>query len=125
MENVSSSLSKIELKFTAPKILESLTSATGTNKVQWTYGGKEESPLYLNVNDWQIFSDTDKKTAHITKWLVNQDNNAMLLAENADSSYQEIDFAFAMSMLGQTVQQRDLPTYFLYVTKGTQKIKFL
>ena len=106
MSNVSSSLSKIELQFTAPKILESLTSATETNKVQWTYGGKGESPLYLNVNDWQIFSDADQESAHITKWLVNQDNSAMLLAEDADSSYQKIDFAFAMSMLGQTVQQR-------------------
>jgi hypothetical protein len=37
----------------------------------------------------------------------------MLLPEESDSSYSKIDFAFAVSMLGQVVNKNDLVRYLL------------
>jgi hypothetical protein len=104
-------MTKIELKFTSPIKLETLSSPTKVNKVQWTYGGNNEYPLNLDIEMWQICSDANEKAAHITNWFVNQEINAMVLPEESDDSYSKIDFAFAVSMLGQIVKRNDLIRY--------------
>jgi hypothetical protein len=102
---------KIELKFTSPSKLETLDSSTKVNKVQWFYGEDNEYPLSLDIEQWQICSDVNGKVAHITDWLVKEETNAMILQEESNTSYKKIDFAFAVSMLGQLVNRNDLVQY--------------
>jgi hypothetical protein len=56
-------MEKIQLKFTSPGKLETLSSSTEINKVVWTYGDSSEYPLSLDITKWHVCSDVNGKTS--------------------------------------------------------------
>ncbi len=99
-------MEKLELRFTAPKVLNELKESQSLDKKQWFFGGDESMPLLLDIDNWIIHCDANNTEAHITNWKVNQDKNAMIVEE--DENYENITFSFSASMLGQIVKKDDL-----------------
>ena len=92
------------------------------NKYNWFYGGDLSNKLWLNLDNWTIYSDRGQ-IAHITEWKVNQNAHSMVLGQDAGNNYQKIDLPFAMAMLGQLVSREDLVCYLKQLPKEFIRVK--
>ena len=101
---------RIELKFIALNELNNVKGMVFFNKYNWFYGADLSNKLWLNLDNWTIYSDRGQ-TAHITEWKVNQNAHSMVLGQAGGDNYQKIDLAFVISMLGQLMSHNDLVNY--------------
>ncbi len=100
-------MAKIELKIVDPKKLE---KGTNEERVQMTYGDTD-LPIVIDTETAFIECEASKKSAEITKWVVDFDNHKMKLTDDVIAgNYQEIDFSLAMGMVGQLAIQTGIPT---------------
>ena len=113
---------RIELKFIALNELNNVKEAVLFNKYNWFYGGDLSNKLWLNLDNWTIYSDRGQ-IAHITEWKVNQNAHSMVLGQDAGNNYQKIDLPFAMAMLGQLVSREDLVCYLKQLPKEFIRVK--
>jgi len=113
---------RIELKFIALNELNNAKEAVLFNKYNWFYGGDLSNKLWLNLDNWTIYSDRGQ-IAHITEWKVNQNAHSMVLGQDAGNNYQKIDLPFAMAMLGQLVSREDLVCYLKQLPKEFIRVK--
>jgi len=113
---------RIELKFIALNELNNAKEAVLFNKYNWFYGGDLSNKLWLNLDNWTIYSDRGQ-IAHITEWKVNQNAHSMVLGQDGGNDYQKIDLPFAMAMLGQLVSREDLVCYLKQLPKEFIRVK--
>ena len=114
---------ELVLKFSAPQELNNLKNASSLEKYTWVYGSNSSEELKLDLETWVISSEKQEKSAHITQWKVNQQEHSMILEEDSNESYQEIDLSFAVAMLGQLVGREDLIRYLKQLKKEFAKSK--
>ena len=114
---------ELVLKFSAPQELNNLKNASSLEKYTWVYGSNSSEELKLDLDTWIISSKEQEKSAHITQWKVNQQEHSMILEEDSNESYQEIDLSFAVAMLGQLVGREDLIRYLKQLKKEFAKSK--
>ena len=114
---------ELVLKFSAPQELNNLKNASSLEKYTWVYGSNSSEELKLDLETWVISSEKQEKSAHITQWKVNQQEHSMILEEDSNESYQEIDLSFAVAMLGQLVSREDLIRYLKQLKKEFAKSK--
>lgn len=103
-------MEQLVLKFVSPRELNELKATATLEKVSWGYGDDPNAELELNLDDWTINCEAQGKSSHITKWKVNQEKYSFSLEQDVDG-YEQIDLAFAMSMLGQLVNRELLIKY--------------
>jgi hypothetical protein len=114
---------ELVLNFSAPQELNNLKEAGSLEKYTWIYGVNSSDELKLDLDTWIISSKEQEKSAHITQWKVNQQEHSMILEEDSNESYQEIDLSFAVAMLGQLVSREDLIRYLKQLKKEFAKSK--
>ena len=114
---------ELVLNFSAPQELNNLKEAGSLEKYTWIYGVNSSGELKLDLDTWIISSKEQEKSAHITQWKVNQQEHSMILEEDSNESYQEIDLSFAVAMLGQLVSREDLIRYLKQLKKEFAKSK--
>lgn len=114
---------ELVLNFSAPQELNNLKEAGSLEKYTWIYGVNSSDELKLDLDTWIISSKEQEKSAHITQWKVNQQEHSMILEEDSNESYQEIDLSFAVAMLGQLVGREDLIRYLKQLKKEFAKSK--
>lgn len=114
---------ELVLNFLAPQELNNLKEAGSLEKYTWIYGVNSSDELKLDLDTWIISSKEQEKSAHITQWKVNQQEHSMILEEDSNESYQEIDLSFAVAMLGQLVGREDLIRYLKQLKKEFAKSK--
>lgn len=114
---------ELVLNFSAPQELNNLKEAGSLEKYTWIYGVNSSDELKLDLDTWIISSKEQEKSAHITQWKVNQQEHSMILEEDSNESYQEIDLSFAVAMLGQLVRREDLIRYLKQLKKEFAKSK--
>ncbi len=114
---------ELVLNFLAPQELNNLKEAGSLEKYTWVYGSNSSEELKLDLETWVISSEKQEKSAHITQWKVNQQEHSMILEEDSNESYQEIDLSFAVAMLGQLVGREDLIRYLKQLKKEFAKSK--
>lgn len=98
----------IKLIFKSPSELNSLSSASKLSPTEWKFQSKEGVVLELNTDNWEI--STGDSSTKIDKWVVDETNYTMDLKEN-DPNLKELDYAFAVSMIGQLVDRTKLIEY--------------
>ncbi|GIM59641.1 hypothetical protein [Capnocytophaga canimorsus] len=103
-------MEQLVLKFVAPREFNELKATATLEKVSWGYRDDPNAELKLNLDDWTINCEAQGKSSHITKWKVSQDKYSFSLEQDVDG-YEQIDLAFAMSMLGQLVNREQLIKY--------------
>lgn len=101
-------MEKIILKFKSPKLLNELTKAKELESKNWFY--VDGTQLELDINSWEISSkDVSKK---INIWMVNEEKYLMKLeSDEHDETFYKLDFTFAVSMIGQVADKKDLIKY--------------
>ena len=114
---------ELVLNFSAPQELNNLKEAGSLEKYTWISGVNSSDELKLDLDTWIISSKEQEKSAHITQWKVNQQEHSMILEEDSNESYQEIDLSFAVAMLGQLVSREDLIRYLKQLKKEFAKSK--
>ena len=105
-------MAKFKLEFISPKVLNNLKSGQFASKVVWGYNNVPNTDLTIDTDDWNIECVMSSKKGNITEWLVNEETNQMILnSEENKDGYSEIEYPFAISMLGQLVDRTDLIRY--------------
>lgn len=114
-------MEQLVLKFVSPREFNELKASATLKKVSWGYGDDPNAELKLNLADWTINCEAQGKSSHITKWRVSQDKHSFSLEQDVDG-YEQIDLAFAMSMLGQLVNKELLIKYLKQLQDEFEKI---
>jgi len=98
----------IKLIFKSPSELNSLSSASKLSPTEWKFKSQDGEVLELDTENWQIlYSGSSTK---IDKWVVDESNYTMDLKEN-NPNLKDLDYAFAVSMIGQLVDRTKLIEY--------------
>lgn len=98
----------IQLIFKSPKELNSLSSSTNLTAHEWRFKSIDGSILELNTDNWEI--SNGQLSVKINKWGVDESNKLMDLKDN-NKELDDLDYAFAVSMIGQLVDRSKLIQY--------------
>lgn len=99
----------IILKFVSPKVLNELGESRMIERKIWLEDQTEEE-LELDTYDWVISSST--KQGVIDEWEVNQETHRMRLKTcNSSDGFEPLDYSFAVSMIGQIGNKKNLQDY--------------
>jgi hypothetical protein len=102
-------MSKIKLEFISPKVLNNLKHGHFTNKVVWGYDNVPGTDLTIDTDNWNIECVGFSQKGSIMDWLVNEDTNPMVLKSGVSKEdNSEIEFPFAVAMLGQLAGPNNL-----------------
>lgn len=102
----------IPLKFSSPKDLNNLKEAKPVDKKQWLYANEAESTLELDTETWHITCPQNQKTAIITEWMADESAFSMKLkGDEAQGNYANIDYTFAIAMVGQLCEPHLISQY--------------
>lgn len=97
------------LKFVSPKALNELGTSGKIEREIWLEDQTEEQ-LELDTHDWVISSSTEQGS--IDLWEVNQKTHRMRLKSgNASDGFEPLDYSFAVSMIGQIGNKKNLQDY--------------
>lgn len=97
------------LKFVSPKALNELGTSGKIEREIWLEDQTEEQ-LELDTHDWVISSSTEQGS--IEQWEVNQKTHRMRLKSgNASDGFEPLDYSFAVSMIGQIGNKKNLQDY--------------
>lgn len=111
-------LGKFKLEFASPKTLNELTQGQFAEKVVWGYNDVPNSELVVDADNWHIECPSNGKIGKLTDWLVNEKTYQFTLKGEATSDdYVEIEYPFAVAMLGQLVDRTDLIRYLASLQK--------
>lgn len=105
----------MKLIFQSPSILNNSKETIDISKHTWahaSYKGFDNGKLELNVDNWKISCEDNKISESLDEWMVDEDNYVMKLkTEKIDGNFKPLDYAFAVSMLGQLVPSGKLIDY--------------
>ena len=102
----------IQLKFKSPKELDNLKEAKQIEKNVWHYASDAESVLELDTETWQISCPQNQQKARINEWMVDETNFSMKLkTDDTPGDYRDIDYPFAVAMVGQLCPPQTLVLY--------------
>jgi hypothetical protein len=105
-------MGKIKLEFISPKVLNNLKYGQFADKVVWGYNNIPDTGLTIDTDDWNIECIAIAKKGIITDWLVDEETYQFVLKGNDSAdNYGEIQYPFAVAMLGQLVDRKDLIKY--------------
>lgn len=117
-------LGKFKLEFASPKALNELTQGQFTEKVIWSYNDDPNSELVIDADNWHIECLSNGKTGKLIDWLVNEKTHQFAIKGEATSEdYVEIEYPFAVAMLGQLVDRTDLIRYLASLQKTFGQMK--
>ncbi|MDR1221367.1 MAG: hypothetical protein LBL07_00620 [Tannerella sp.] len=107
-------LGKFKLEFASPKLLNELQQGQYADKVVWNYHNTLDLELILDADDWHIECPANGKTGKLADWVVNEDTCQFALKdEEGIDNYTELEYPFAVAMLGQLVERTDLIRYLI------------
>lgn len=99
----------IILKFVSPKVLNELGESRMIERKIWLEDQTEEE-LELDTHNWVISSSTEQGV--IDQWEVNQETHRMRLkTSNSLDGFKPLDYPFAVSMIGQIGNKKNLQDY--------------
>lgn len=106
-------MEEVKLEFISPTKLDELQDGENVNKVVWIYDGVENGELILNTNSWFISCAANNVSQSISQWLVNEEAHTMKVGsqEEVTDGFRILDYQFAVSMIGQLCEAKDLVTY--------------
>lgn len=105
-------MANFKLEFISPKILNELKFGQVAEKSVWKYLGMPDSSLSIDTDTWIISSEDGSKSAVISNWCVNEQAKEFVLKEQSSSDgFKEIDYVFALAMLGQITDREGLLKY--------------
>ena len=106
-------MEEVKLEFFSPTKLDELQYGESVNKEIWIYDGIENGELILNTNNWVISCVANNESKSVDQWLVNEETHTMKVGtqEEATGGYRMLDYQFAVSMVGQLCEAKDLVTY--------------
>ncbi len=106
-------MEEVKLEFISPAKLNELQDGESVNKEVWIYDGIENGELMLNINNWVISCVANNESKPIDQWLVNEETHTMKVGtqEEAIGGFRILDYQFAVSMIGQLCEAKDLVTY--------------
>lgn len=106
-------MEEVKLEFISPTKLDELQDGESVNKEVWIYDGIENGELILNINNWVISCVANNQSKSIDQWLVNEETHSMKVGsqDEATDGYRMLDYQFAVSMIGQLCETKDLVTY--------------
>lgn len=99
----------IILKFVSPKVLNELGHSRMIEREIWLEDQTEDQ-LELDTHNWVISSSTEQGV--IDQWEVNQETHRMRLkTSNSSDGFKPLDYPFAVSMIGQIGNKKNLQDY--------------
>lgn len=106
-------MGKVKLEFISPTRLNELKDGENVNKEIWLYDGVENGELTLDTDNWTIACEANGESKSISQWLVNEDTYTMKIdnSEGTTEGYKELTYQFAVSMIGQLCNAKDLVGY--------------
>ena len=106
-------MEEVKLEFISPRKLDELQDGESVNKKVWIYDGIENGELTLNTNNWVISCVANNESKSIDQWLVNEETHTMKVGsqEETTDGFRILDYQFAVSMIGQLCEAKDLVTY--------------
>ncbi len=106
-------MEEVKLEFISPTKLDELQDGESVNREVWIYDGIENGELILNINNWVISCVANNQSKSIDQWLVNEETHSMKVGsqDEATDGYRMLDYQFAVSMIGQLCETKDLVTY--------------
>lgn len=106
-------MGKVKLEFISPTRLNELKDGENVNKEIWLYDGVENGELTLDTDNWTIACETNGESKSISQWLVNEETYTMKIdnGEGTTEGYKELTYQFAVSMIGQLCNAKDLVGY--------------
>ena len=106
-------MEEVKLEFISPRKLDELQDGESVNKKVWIYDGIENGELTLNTNNWVISCVANNESKSIAQWLVNEETHTMKVGsqEETTDGFRILDYQFAVSMIGQLCEAKDLVTY--------------
>lgn len=106
-------MGKVKLEFISPTRLNELKDGENVNKEIWLYDGVENGELTLDTDNWTIACETNGESKSISQWLVNEETYTMKIdnGEGTTEGYKELTYQFAVSMIGQLCNSKDLVGY--------------
>jgi hypothetical protein len=97
------------LKFVSPKVLNELVESCMIEKGIWLEDQTQDE-LKIDTQDWFISSSTEQATINL--WEVNQKTHRMRLKKGSSSDgFEPLDYPFAVSMIGQIGNRKNLQDY--------------
>jgi hypothetical protein len=104
---------QITLEFISPSKLNELTNGENVTKTVWSYAGAENSTLILDTKNWTILCEANNVCESIANWLVNESSSVMKIetAEDTTEGFKKLDYTFAVSMIGQLCDAKNLIMY--------------
>lgn len=108
----------IQLKFKSPKELENLKEAKQIEKNEWHYTSDAGTVLELDTETWMISCPQNQQIAKINEWMVDETNFSMKLkTDDTPGDYRDIDYPFAVAMVGQLCPPQKLALYLKQLTE--------
>lgn len=105
-------MAKLKLEFISPKVLNELKFGQFVEKSVWKYFGMPDSSLFIDTDTWIISSEDGSKSAVISNWCVNEQAKEFVLKDQSSSvGFKDIDYTFALAMLGQLTDRNGLINY--------------
>lgn len=106
-------MENITLEFISPTKLNELKDGENAEKMLWVYDGVENGALTLDTQSWTISCEGNGQNASIDKWLVNEETHSMKIGnpDEATDGFRVLDYPFAVSMIGQMCDSKDLMGY--------------
>lgn len=106
-------MEEVKLEFISPAKLDELQDGESVNKEVWVYDGIESGELTLNIDNWIISCEANNESKSIDQWLVNEETHTMKVGTQGEATggFKMLDYQFAVSMIGQLCEAKDLVTY--------------
>lgn len=102
----------MKLEFISPMILNTLKQGEFANKTTWTYYDNPNSELIIDVDKWQIICLSNGKCGGFSDWVVNEYKCQFALKKDIHGDgFIDIEFPFALAMLGQLFNRTELIAY--------------
>lgn len=103
---------QLTIEFIAPNKLNELKEGECVQKTIWSYAGVENSILVLDTNNWTISCEANNICESIANWVVDEMSCVMKIkSDTNEEAYKELDYPFAVSMIGQMCDVKDLISY--------------
>ncbi len=103
-------MSTFKLQFHSPTFLNQNKFSVGEEKPQWHH--IDGSDLEINVDDWVIHKIGKKGSCLLSKCEMDEDNYVIKFSDEVEEgNFKPIDYAFAVSMLGQILPKEELIHY--------------
>ncbi len=103
------------LSFQSPTTLNNAKEAFDADKHTWfhaSHKGNDNGILELDSDTWNISCPENKISEPINHWMVDEENYTMKLQdEKIEGNFKALDYAFAVSMIGQLLPANKLIAY--------------